>query len=309
MRLVNWNINGIRASIKKDLFSKLTDLNVDIIALQEVKCQDEDMENIFKKNNQTSEASLFDVETTNSSNFTSRYKAFWHTAKSRKGYSGTCILVKNHLVKYIQEEFYLLDDEEFNTEGRITGLKLEINNQKILVVNGYYPQGGREGRVMFKVRFYNELYNKLNQFVSEGYCLILCGDFNTTIKDQDLARPKENKKTTGCLPQERVALNWFIETSFFDLELLKITDTDFLGFQSKPLPSLNLIDAFRHFKPNESGHYTYWDQITRARERNVGWRIDYWLVDKKLIDKVKNCEILSSVMGSDHCPVLLEIEI
>jgi exodeoxyribonuclease-3 len=118
---------------------------------------------------------------------------------------------------------------------------------------------------------------------NQGEKVFLCGDFNTTITDIDLARPKENKNTTGCLPEEREALDWFLKDGF--------------------------VDTFRHFYPDLAGQYSYWDQITRARERNVGWRIDYFLADESTLPFIKTAFILMEVVGSDHCPVGIELDI
>ena len=123
----------------------------------------------------------------------------------------------------------------------------------------------------------------VNKYKSLGKKVIICGDLNTTVADIDLARPKENRKTTGCLPEEREVLDRLVKA---------------VG-----------VDSFRHLYPDLADHYTYWDQITRARDRNVGWRIDYMIVDNELLDKIKDVKQLDQVLGSDHCPVQLEIDV
>jgi exodeoxyribonuclease III len=314
MRMLDWNINGIRASIKKGLIEKLKDFNVDIIAFQEVKCQDEDLEEIFKDYKQEDlfgESEFKNKYITMEENlFLNQYQAFWHTAKNRKGYSGTCLMIKKSLNLEIVEEVYKLENEEFNDEGRLTGIKFKTKNNKIFLLNGYYPQGGREGRVKYKIEFYWNLLKLLQKTRQEGYKIILCGDFNTTVKDIDLARPKENRKTTGCLPEERLALRWLIDETEFDEKDLVIKNTDFnYILEYEKYDKLQLIDTTRFYNPNTPEIYTYWDQITSARMRNVGWRIDYWLVDKELKNDLIDTKVLSEILGSDHCPVLLEINI
>jgi exodeoxyribonuclease III len=127
------------------------------------------------------------------------------------------------------------------------------------------------------------VYEYVKILRDKGECVILCGDLNTTVADIDLARPKENHKTTGCLPEEREALDWFLRDGF--------------------------VDSYRHFYPEKEAAYSYWDQITRARDRNVGWRIDYFLVDQKLLPYLKDAYIWSEVMGSDHCPVGVDLDL
>jgi exodeoxyribonuclease-3 len=151
------------------------------------------------------------------------------------------------------------------------------------LINAYYPQGGRgQHRIDYKIEFYAEIFRLVQDLKNQNKKVILCGDFNTTVTDIDLARPKENRNVTGCLPEERAALNWFFEAGF--------------------------VDSFRYFHPDQTGAYTYWDQITRARERNVGWRIDYFLVDQDLLPHLKSATIHEQIYGSDHCPVSIELD-
>jgi exodeoxyribonuclease-3 len=220
----------------------------------------------------------------------------------KKGYSGTAIFYKPELFKEV-EIFTGLGDPKFDVEGRITGLKTEY----FTLINGYYPQGGREGRVSYKLEFYQKIHNLVRDLESKGEKVILCGDFNTTLKDIDLARPKENRKTTGCLPEERVAFSWILKPEYFESSQLQVTNADFSYLNNQKTDSLNFIDAFRFFYPNTPDKYSYWDQITRARDRNVGWRIDYLNVSPKLEFNLKSSQILDQIMGSDHCPVMLEL--
>lgn len=327
LKVIDWNVNGIRASIKKGFFESIIGLGGDIFCLQEIKCQDEDMQAVFSNNqardevwqiNQREMANnsevLFDQEEANNKPLIgSDYLAFWHTCRMKKGYSGTAILVKRSLLEKfdIVGSFTRLGLEEFDSEGRIVGIEIASKsnpNRIITLINGYYPQGGREGRVAFKLRFYEQVYQLVQSLTAAGREVIITGDLNTTIGDIDLARPRENRRTTGCLPEERVALSWLIEPKTFDPTQLEILNPDFQSYQNS-FSSLNLIDTFRHFYPDENGHYTYWDQITRARDRNVGWRIDYFLITGGLMTNLKSSVIHDQVMGSDHCPIGLEIEV
>lgn len=289
IKFLDWNVNGIRAGIKKGLWEKLGAEKPDFFAIQEIKCQGDTMEEIFG-------------DLTNP--IASLYLPFYNFATSRKGYSGTAIFVKREIidsgfVKIQGKPFYNLNIEKFDCEGRLTGLFFEIGGVKIFLLNGYYPQGGRDGRIPYKIEFYSEVKKICQKQIANGFKLILCGDLNTTLQDIDLARPKENRKTTGCLPEERIAMNWLIGDGFFDPKLIQTRDLE----NEKESENLDLIDTFRHFYPQKEGEYTYWDQITRARDRNVGWRIDYWLVSKELLENLVSTTNRQEIMGSDHCPV------
>ena len=324
LKLLTWNVNGIRASIKKDFWEKISELNPDFVCLQELKCQNEDMVAIFaKKDNSEKEKTdnLFITPSNLESEFSGEiskelnvndFVAFYHTCRMKKGYSGTAIFVKKSLLDSNQvqvlEEFKYLGDDKFDFEGRLIGLKLKIGSELLFLLNGYYPQGGRDGRVAYKIEFYELVAKQVRKWQNDGYKVILCGDLNTTIGDIDLARPKENKKTTGCLPEERLVLNWLIDSALFDQSKLLITNSDFEYLNLLDIQKLELVDCFRYYFPDEIAAYTYWDQITRARDRNVGWRIDYWLIDQLLLKSLKSCRIESQVLGSDHCPVIVELE-
>jgi exodeoxyribonuclease-3 len=291
IKIVSWNVNGIRASLKKGLFEKLQEFKTDIFCVQETKSDEE-------------------IMISDKVNF-ENYTLHFHSATLKKGYSGvaTYSLLENKTeedgllplpkdssgglenpAKLNLEYFRAgVNDETFDIEGRFVLTKYQILEPKteiknFIVINAYYPQGGRgQYRIDYKIEFYKRVLEITKRLKNEGENIVLCGDFNTTFTDIDLARPKENQNNTGCLPEEREALNWFVENGF--------------------------VDAFRHFNPEKEGVYTYWDQKTRARDRNVGWRIDYFLVDKKLIKHIKNCEIHTEILGSDHCPISLEMEI
>lgn len=202
------------------------------------------------------------------------YHAFYCCAE-RKGYSGVACFCKEKPLSVA----YGLGVEEFDKEGRT--LILEYPNFYFL--NIYFPNGGQgEERIQFKLRFYDKFLEKSKELFKTGKTVIACGDVNTAHQEIDLARPKENAGVTGFLPEERAWLSRFFSEGY--------------------------CDVYRLFEKG-GGHYTWWDYKTRARERNVGWRIDYFMVDEKSVLQVTGAEILAEVMGSDHCPIKLQMNI
>ncbi|HQP10017.1 MAG TPA: exodeoxyribonuclease III, partial [Candidatus Omnitrophota bacterium] len=168
--------------------------------------------------------------------------------------------------------------KEFDSEGRT--LMLDYGN--FILFNIYFPNGGAGNkRVPFKMNFYEAFLKKANALKKQGKGIILCGDVNTAHEAIDLARPKENEKNTGFLPEERAWVSKFINSGY--------------------------VDTFRHFY-KDGGHYTWWDYKTSARDRNIGWRIDYFFVSENLLPKIKKAVILDKVTGSDHCPVGIELK-
>jgi exodeoxyribonuclease III len=261
MKLISWNINGIRASIKKDLWSKIDELKPDILCVQETKADKDIMSQDIVKHDD--------------------YDLAFNSCDIKKGYSGVANYINNRIVGSTESDLDL-GMEEFDQEGRFVCTKFKYKDFKIALINCYYPQGGRDFRIPFKINFYHNVLEKALKYRKEGYKILLCGDFNTTFADIDLARPKENRNTTGCLPIERDALNDMVKYGF--------------------------VDYFRLMYPDKEGVYSYWDQITRARERNVGWRIDFFLVDEDLIEFCEDIEVRMDIMGSDHCPVVLNLK-
>jgi exodeoxyribonuclease III len=285
MKLITWNINGIRAVCKKGFWEWFETELPDAVCLQEIKADEEVMvkwwDDTLKGFGVEQEVSggIFGEEKAESkpgTHFLSNYNIIWHACSVKKGYSGTAIIYKKSLDATAKKG---LGVEKFDNEGRATILEFGNN----VLINCYYPQGGRPERIPFKLEFYEEMINLVQSYKSKCKKVIICGDLNTTVTDIDLARPKENRKTTGCLPEEREVLDRLIKA---------------VG-----------VDSFRHLYPETVDKYTYWDQITRARDRNVGWRIDYMIVDEKLVDNIKEVAHLETIMGSDHCGVKLEIEL
>jgi len=253
MLLVSWNINGARAMYKKGFMDWLQAESPDVLCVQETKGHPEQ----------------FPKEMLNPEGYTT----FWSAAQ-RKGYSGTAVFSKVAPLNVVEG----IGVNEYDTEGRT--LMLEYSD--FILFNIYFPNGSSGNkRVPFKMGFYDAFLNRVEGLKEQGKDIIICGDVNTAHTEIDLARPKENQKNTGFLPEERAWVSKFIEHGY--------------------------VDTFRHFQ-KEGGHYTWWDYKTRARERDIGWRLDYFFVTKNLLPRLKSAFILKEVMGSDHCPVGIELD-
>ncbi len=197
------------------------------------------------------------------------YHAYWNPA-DRSGYSGTGMLSRE---KPLSVE-YGLGDERFDDEGRT----IIAEYADFVLLNCYFPNGGRDHeRVPFKLEFYDAFLAKCEGLRAAGKTVIFCGDVNTAHKPIDLARPKANEKKTGFLPEERAWIDRVVDAGY--------------------------VDTFRHLYPDLAEQYSWWAYWGRARERNVGWRIDYVFVSAEAVGRVSDAFILSDVMGSDHCPV------
>jgi exodeoxyribonuclease-3 len=254
MKILSWNINGIRAADKKGLFDWLKKEDADIVCLQEIKAMPEQVPPHLRN--------------------IPGYEIFWNSAE-RKGYSGVVTFTK-HKPLDIKKGFGIT---KFDNEGRI----LITEYPSFTLFNIYFPNGKKnQERLDYKLDFYDTFLAYADNLKAEGKNIVVCGDFNTAHNEIDLARPKENEKVSGFLPIERAWIDTFMDHGY--------------------------VDTFRHFN-KESDQYTWWDMKTRARERNVGWRIDYFFVNKELISKIKKPFIMQEVLGSDHCPVGLEIEV
>jgi exodeoxyribonuclease III len=202
------------------------------------------------------------------------YRSFWNPAE-RPGYSGTAVFSRVEPVSVERA----LGADEFDHEGRVVVARFD----SFSLVDVYVPNGRSDlSRVPFKLAFSDALLGLAERLRREGRGVILCGDFNTAHEPIDLAHPKENEKNTGFLPEERSWLDKFT--------------------------GMGYVDTFRHFFPDKEGAYTWWDLRTRARPRNVGWRLDYFFATVDLLPRLKSAFILPDVMGSDHCPVGIELE-
>lgn len=203
------------------------------------------------------------------------YEHFYNSCRIKKGYSGVVVFSKIR-PKGVNKGIGI---ERFDAEGRI----LELDFEDFILLNIYFPKGYADSeRLDYKMDFYDAIFDHTNRLRKKGRKIIMSGDYNTAHKEIDLARPKENTGTSGFMPAEREKLDWMTENGW--------------------------TDSFRLFE-KEGGHYTWWSQRGRARENNVGWRIDYHFITNELTDKAKFAEQQPDVPGSDHCPVVLDIEI
>lgn len=254
MKLVSWNVNGLR-SLAKDGYweSFLKGVKPDIFCLQETKASPE----------QLPKAMLSPAG----------YSAFFSSCQVRKGYSGVALYSKIEPLKVI----YGMGIKEFDQEGRLVGAEYD----DFWLINAYFPNAGQGPvRLDYKLRFY-DAFLAFAEKLREQKPVIFCGDVNTAHEEIDLAQPKENEENTGFLPEERAWIDEVISAGY--------------------------VDSFRHFHPNMKDAYSYWDLFTRARDRNVGWRLDYFFVASEFIKRIKGASIHPDVYGSDHCPVSITI--
>ena len=255
MKLISWNVNGLRAALKKGFLAWLAVAKPDVLCLQETRAHPRQL------------ASRFWLP--------HGYQAHFNPAE-RPGYSGVATLCQQAPLTVRAG----MGRDEFDVEGRL----LVAEYPRFSLYNVYFPSGQRDyGRVEFKLRFYAALLEVLDGELAQGRQVIVCGDFNTAHQEIDLARPRENLRTSGFLPEERAWIDTYL--------------------------SHGLVDVFRRLHPGEPGHYTWWSLPTRARQRNVGWRLDYFLVSEGLLSQVSAARILPEVKGSDHCPVALELDL
>ena len=202
------------------------------------------------------------------------YQAAWYSAE-KKGYSGTATYSRHAPIKVLTG----LNDPRFDSEGRVLIHEFEA----FVFFNIYFPNGGRGPEwVAHKLAFYRRFLEVAQGYMRAGRAVVATGDFNTAYAEIDLSRPKENVTHSGFMPEERLGLGEFFEAG--------------------------LVDTFRHLHP-DTVKYSWWDMVTRARERNVGWRLDYFMVSPDLKDRITAAEIHDEVMGSDHCPVSLVLKV
>jgi len=256
MKIVSWNTNGLRATVKQGYFDGLfKDLTGDIVCLQETKSEKEQLP----------------LEIQN----VKGYEAFFESSQARKGYSGVAVYsnVKPEKVEYG------IGVDELDQEGRT----IISYYKNFVLMNCYFPNGGgAPERLDYKLRFYDAFLEKMKK-IEKTMPVILCGDVNVAHNEIDIARPKENENHVGFLPEERAWMDEVIGAGF--------------------------VDVFRHLNPSKKDAYTYWDMKSRARDRNVGWRIDYFIVSPKLLKYIKKIEHHTEYYGSDHCPISMTIEI
>ena len=253
MRILSWNINGIRAIDKKGFFNWFQKVHPHILCLQEIKAEKDQFPPHLKN--------------------TPEYHIYINPAE-RKGYSGVATYSK--IPPTAVDMGFGIDI--FDTEGRV----LITEYQNFVLFNIYYPNGKQnQQRLDYKLKFYDTFLSYADNLKAEGKNIIVCGDFNTAHKPIDLARPKANETISGFLPVERAWIDTFIDHGY--------------------------VDTFREFN-KEPDQYTWWSMRTRARDRNIGWRIDYFFVNKEFLPQIQDAFILTDVMGSDHCPIGIEIK-
>ncbi len=254
MRLVSWNVNGIRAAHRKEAFQWFYREKPDILCLQETKALIEQ----FPR-----ELAVIDEYTVHA------------VSAVRKGYSGVATLSRLE-PKSTTPGFGVT---RFDDEGRT----LISDFGDFTLLNVYFPNGkASPERLKYKLEFYDAFLDYVTTLRNDGIPVIICGDVNTAHMEIDLARPKENEKISGFLPEERAWIDRLVDAGF--------------------------LDTFRLFTTT-GGYYSWWDMKTRARERNVGWRIDYFFISEDLADRLISAEIHADIMGSDHCPVDIVLDI
>ncbi len=255
-RVYSWNINGIRAATRKGLGDWIANSKADIIGLQEVRA---------------------DLDSIPSEILTLEGYQQHYIAAEKKGYSGVGMLSRRKPDRLDTS----LGEQRFDTEGRLQIARFG----RLIVANGYFPNGSGKNRsndrVPFKLEWYQALFDRLQKWRRAGYRVLVMGDYNTAHKEIDLARPKENRKTSGFLPEECEELDRWTSAGW--------------------------VDTFREFEPGP-GHYSWWSQRFGVRAKNIGWRLDYVLASPSAMPFVRSAFIDPQTEGSDHCPVGVDLD-
>lgn len=251
MRLISWNVNGIRAAVKKGFMDFFDDVDADIFCLQETKLS----------------AGQLDLELEG-------YHQYWNYAE-KKGYSGTAVFTKEEPIHVS----YGIDMEEHDKEGRVITCEYE----DFFLVTCYTPNSQRGlARLDYRMEWEEDFRKYLNM-LDQVKPVVLCGDLNVAHKEIDLKNPSSNRKNAGFSDEERSQFQNLLDAGY--------------------------TDTFRHLYPDAADRYSWWSYITKARERNAGWRIDYFVVSDRLADAIVEADIRDDIFGSDHCPVYLELDI
>ena len=251
MKLISWNVNGIRACINKGFKDFFNEIDADIFCIQETKCQKNQIDLEFKG-----------------------YTSYWNSAE-KKGYSGTAIFTKQKPISVT----YGIGIEEHDKEGRV--ITLEFG--KFYMINIYTPNSKRELERLEYRQIWEDEIRKYMLKLNENKPVIMCGDLNVAHKEIDLKNPKANRHNAGFTDEERNKMTELLDAGF--------------------------VDTFRVLYPEKENAYSWWSYMGHAREKNVGWRIDYFIVSKSIENCIKEAKIHSEILGSDHCPVELEIDI
>ena len=252
MKLFSWNVNGVRAIEKKGFLNWLSSESPDVLCIQETKAKFEQLPDTLQN--------------------IDGYFSYWHSA-DKLGYSGVATFSKKEPL-HVQ---YGLGIDKYDREGRV--LITEFEN--FLLYNIYFPNGQKdEIRLQYKLDFYDDLLEILDDQVASGNNVIVAGDWNTAHKEIDLANPKANANYSGFMPVERAQLDTYVNHGY--------------------------VDSFRLFH-DEPDRYSWWTYRFGARQRNIGWRIDYFFTNQEFADNISDADIHEDVMGSDHCPVSIEL--
>ena len=251
MKLISWNVNGIRACINKGFKDFFNKIDADIFCIQETKCQKDQIDLEFEG-----------------------YTSYWNSAE-KKGYSGTAIFTKQKPISVT----YGIGIEEHDKEGRVITLEFE----KFYMINIYTPNSKRELERLEYRQIWEDEIRKYMLKLNENKPVIMCGDLNVAHNEIDLKNPKTNRHNAGFTDEERNKMTELLDAGF--------------------------VDTFRVLYPDKENAYSWWSYMGHAREKNVGWRIDYFIVSKSIEKCIKEAKIHSEILGSDHCPVELEINI
>ncbi len=257
IKLISWNVNGMRAALKKDFLKSFQQIDGDIVAVQETKLQEPQLTDEMK--------------------YIEGYESYWSFATVKKGYSGVGTYTRIQ-PKRVNTDIGI---SKFDEEGRM----IEMDVGDFIFYNVYFPNGQMsEERLQYKLDFYEEFFNYTDAHKNNGRSLIITGDYNTAHNDIDLKNPKANENTSGFLRIERDWLDRIVENGY--------------------------VDTFRHYYP-DTVKYSWWTYRFKARERNIGWRIDYFFVTKDVVDKgwIKEAFMDNEIYGSDHCPIGIVLEI
>lgn len=249
MKLISWNVNGIRACINKGFEEFFKQIEADIFCIQETKCQPEQINLEFDG-----------------------YQSYWNSAE-KKGYSGTAIFTKKEPISVT----YGIGIDEHDKEGRIITLEFK----DFYLVNNYTPNSKRELERLEYRQIWEDEIRKYLLKLNQTKPVIMCGDLNVAHQEIDLKNPKTNRGNAGFTDEEREKMTQLLEAGF--------------------------TDSFRYLYPDKENAYSWWSYMGRAREKNVGWRIDYFIVSNDMREKIKEAIIYPEIMGSDHCPVGLEV--
>ena len=255
MKLISWNVNGLRAVMNKGFKDFFDKIDADIFCIQETKMQENQVDDNIKE-------------------IVKEYNAYWNSAE-KKGYSGTAIFSKEKPINVT----YGIGKEEHDKEGRVITLEFE----KFYMVNIYTPNSKRElERLDYRQVWEDEIREYLLK-LNESKPVIMCGDLNVAHQEIDLKNPKTNRRNAGFTDEERNKMTELLDAGF--------------------------TDTFRYKYPDVEGKYSWWSYMFRAREKNAGWRIDYFIVSNSLNENIIAAKILDEIYGSDHCPVELDINI